>query len=154
MNKEKVVLFTRLSIIGILLCGIAICFYFFPTYILSDISLNRNEKIILLTFYELLSLPCFYLLVTFWTITFKMIDDNQFSDNVAKTVKKDALILLSCSLILFLGNIIFSIININILTLFNIILSIIGFFLSVLLAIGSYYIKKAAFLKEETDGLI
>lgn len=154
MENNKIITITRICLIAILFCGLISCIYFYPTYILNNKLINDSSKMYLIIFYEIISVPCFYLLFDFWSITNKMKNDDQFSYSVAKNIKKDSIILFTSSIVLLIGNIIFSIININVLSLYNIVLVLIAFFASIFLAILSYYISKAAFLKEETDGLI
>lgn len=109
-----------------------------------------------LSFIWIDAFPCFAALILGFKVGRAIVKDMVFTVKVSKWLKSAAFLVLSSVFILFIGNIMFSRLNLTmaVIVIGSFIMEIIGFCIAIILAVLSLYVKKAAKLKEEVDGTI
>lgn len=163
MTAKSLSFWVRFSIVIIALCGLTVCALWYPySFSLIKIGLLGSELSELtsiqswglLSFYWAVSIPCFVILIIAWKISVYIKTEQLFTIKVANMIKLCALILLIDLGIFLIGNIIFLLLKINDFAIIYFFLIIGGLVLSILLSVLSYYIAKAAELKEISDGTV
>ena len=163
MTAKSLFFWVRFSIVIIALCGLTVCALWYPySFSLIKIGLLGSELSELtsiqswglLSFYWAVSIPCFVILIIAWKISVYIKTEQLFTIKVANMIKLCALILLIDLGIVLIGNIIFLLLKINDFAIIYFFLIIGGLVLSILLSVLSYYVAKAAELKEISDGTV
>ena len=163
MTAKSLFFWVRFSIVIIALCGLTVCALWYPySFSLIKIGLLASELSELtsiqswglLSFYWAVSIPCFVILIIAWKISVYIKTEQLFTIKVANMIKLCALILLIDLGIFLIGNIIFLLLKINDFAIIYFFLIIGGLVLSILLSVLSYYVAKAAELKEISDGTV
>lgn len=163
MTAKSLFFWVRFSIVIIALCGLTVCALWYPySFSLIKIGLLGSELSELtsiqswglLSFYCAVSIPCFVILIIAWKISVYIKTEQLFTIKVANMIKLCALILLIDLGIFLIGNIIFLLLKINDFAIIYFFLIIGGLVLSILLSVLSYYVAKAAELKEISDGTV
>ena len=163
MTAKSLFFWVRFSIVIIALCGLTVCALWYPySFSLIKIGLLGSElseltsiqRWGLLSFYWAVSIPCFVILIIAWKISVYIKTEQLFTIKVANMIKLCALILLIDLGIFLIGNIIFLLLKINDFAIIYFFLIIGGLVLSILLSVLSYYVAKAAELKEISDGTV
>ncbi len=163
MTAKSLFFWVRFSIVIIALCGLTVCALWYPySFSLIKIGLLGSELSELtsiqswglLSFYWAVSIPCFVILIIAWKISVYIKTEQLFTIKVANMIKLCALILLIDLGIFLIGNIIFLLLKINDFAIIYFFLIIGGLVLSILLSVLSYYVAKAAELKEVSDGTV
>ncbi len=163
MTAKSLFFWVRFSIVIIALCGLTVCALWYPySFSLIKIGLLGSELSELtsiqswglLSFYWAVSIPCFVILIIAWKISVYIKTEQLFTIKVANMIKLCALILLIDLGIFLIGNIIFLLLKINDFAIIYFFLIIGGLVLSILLSVLSYYVAKAAELKEISDGTV
>lgn len=163
MTAKSLFFWVRFSIVIIELCGLTVCALWYPySFSLIKIGLLGSELSELtsiqswglLSFYWAVSIPCFVILIIAWKISVYIKTEQLFTIKVANMIKLCALILLIDLGIFLIGNIIFLLLKINDFAIIYFFLIIGGLVLSILLSVLSYYVAKAAELKEISDGTV
>lgn len=163
MTAKSLFFWVRFSIVIIALCGLTVCALWYPySFSLIKIGLLGSELSELtsiqswglLSFYWAVSIPCFVILIIAWKISVYIKTEQLFTIKVANMIKLCALILLIDLGIFLIGNIIFLLLKINDFAIIYFFLIIGGLVLSILLSVLSYYVVKAAELKEISDGTV
>ena len=157
MNEKKLTILMRVAILLIGLCGVAICLFWLPMSSgkgAATFSWDELQKVQVWTQYAfqwLISLPCFWLLITAWKITGDMQRGRLFTEENVRLVKKSTVILLVDILLYLAGNIIFAVLGWNEWFILQLFAAIVGLIIAILLFILSQYLMKAAVLQEESD---
>ncbi|NLD47116.1 MAG: DUF2975 domain-containing protein, partial [Clostridiaceae bacterium] len=109
-----------------------------------------------LMFAWLIALPCFAVLVYVWKVSGAVKKDTVFTILTAKWVKMGAVLLLFDASLLFIGNVILLLLDMNHpgILLLSIIGDIFIVALALLAAVLSRYLTKAAVLQEESEGTL
>ena len=163
MTAKSLFFWVRFSIVIIALCGLTVCALWYPySFSLIKIGLLGSELSELtsiqswglLSFYWAVSIPCFVILIIAWKISVYIKTEQLFTIKVANMIKLCALILLIDLGIFLIGNIIFLLLKINDFAIIYFFLIIGGLVLSILLSVLSYYVAKAAELKEVSVGTV
>lgn len=163
MTAKSLFFWVRFSIVIIALCGLTVCALWYPySFSLIKIGLLGSELSELtsiqswglLSFYWAVSIPCFVILIIAWKISVYIKTEQLFTIKVANMIKLCALILLIDLGIFLIGNIIFLLLKINDFAIIYFFLIIGGLVLFILLSVLSYYVAKAAELKEISDGTV
>ena len=163
MPAKSLFFWVCFSIVIIALCGLTVCALWYPySFSLIKIGLLGSELSELtsiqswglLSFYWAVSIPCFVILIIAWKISVYIKTEQLFTIKVANMIKLCALILLIDLGIFLIGNIIFLLLKINDFAIIYFFLIIGGLVLSILLSVLSYYVAKAAELKEISDGTV
>jgi hypothetical protein len=149
----------RVSVIAAAICGLFLCLYVIPSWGWSIIVTNPELSGWFwpwLIFAWLVALPCFAILVFVWKVSGAVIRETVFTFQTAKWVKTGAVLLLSDVVLLFVGNILLLLFNINHpgILLLSVIGDIFAVALALLAAVLSRYLTKAAVLQEESEGTL
>ena len=159
MSSKSLRKLVRTATIIVAICGATACFYFLPiigahmAVIYPHLAHNYYPWLI---FLWITAAPCFAFLVLIWKLSSLMRRELIFTLKTARMVKICAVILF-CDIIFFvLGNIVFLILGMNhpVVLLLSVIIAIFVLVITVLVAILSRYLTKAATLQEEVDSTI
>jgi hypothetical protein len=149
----------RVSVIATAICGLFLCIYVIPSF---GQSINYTYPEFSswfwpwLIFTWLVALPCFAILVFVWKVSGAVMRETVFTLQTAKWVKMGALLLLSEAVLLFVGNVLLMLLNMNHpgVLLLSIIGDIFVIALALLASVLSRYLTKAAVLQEESEGTL
>jgi hypothetical protein len=149
----------RISVILTAICGLFLCLYVIPSWGESIIYANPEFSSWFwpwLVFSWLVALPCFIILVFVWKVSGAVTQETVFTALTAKWVKMGAILLLSDAVFLFVGNIVLFLFGMNHpgMLLLSIMGGLFAVALSLLAAVLSRYLTKAAVLQEECAGTI
>jgi len=149
----------RISVIATAIAGLFICIYIIPFWGWSIINANPEFSGWFwpwLIFSWLVALPCFIVLVYVWKVSGSVIRETVFTFLTAKWVKMGAVLLLLDAALIFIGNVVLLLLNMNHpgVLLLSIIGDIFVIALALLAAVLSRYLTKAAVLQEESEGTI
>ncbi|OQB20507.1 MAG: hypothetical protein BWY11_02347 [Firmicutes bacterium ADurb.Bin182] len=149
----------RISVAAVIISGLFLCLYVVPAWGRSIIDANPEFSGWYwpwLIFAWLIALPCFAVLVFVWKVSGAVTNDTVFTVLTAKWVKAGAVLLLYDAVLLFTGNIVLLLLDMN--HPGFLLLSVIGVIfivaLALLAAVLSRYLTKAAVLQEESEGTI
>ena len=149
----------RIAVIAAGACSLFLCIYVIPSWGRSMIQANPEFSTWFwpwFLFAWLVTLPCFAVLVFIWKVSGAVIRDTVFTVITAKWVKIGAILVLLDAALLFIGNIVLLLLNMNHPGV--LLLSTIGVIflvaLALLAAVLSRYLTKAAVLQEECEGTI
>jgi hypothetical protein len=149
----------RTSTIAAAICGLFLCSFVIPSWG-GDI-LAANPELSgwfwpWLIFAWASSVPCFAILFFVWKVSGAVIEETVFTAKTAKWVKTGALLLLSDSAFVFVGNVVLLLLNMNHpgVLLLCVMGDIFAFALGLLAAVLSRYLAKAAALQEESEGTL
>lgn len=159
MSSRTLGYLMRISVILTTISGLFLSLYVIPTWGKSIIYANPEYSSWFwpwLLFSWLVALPCFVILVFVWKVSGAVMQETVFTALTAKWVKMGAILLLSDAVFLFVGNIAMFLFGMNHPGV--LLLSIMGgggaVALSLLAAVLSRYLTKAAVLQEECAGTI
>ena len=149
----------KISVIAAAVCGLFLCLFVIPSWGRGIIWANPEFSDWFwpwLIFTWLVALPCFAILVYIWKVSCAVIDDTVFNIRTAKWVKTGAILLLSDAALLFIGNVVLLLLDMNYpgVLLFSVIGDIFAVALALLAAVLSRYLTKAAVLQEESEGTL
>jgi len=149
----------RVSVIAAAICGLFLCLYVIPSLGQSIIFTYPEFDSWFwpwLIFVWLLALPCFAILVFIWNVSGAIIGETVFTLQTAKWVKMGAILLLTDAVLLFVGNVLLLLLNMNHpgVLLLSVIGDIFAIGLAQLAAVLSRYLTKAAVLQEESEGTL
>lgn len=147
------------SVIAAAICGLIICAFVIPFW---------GEEIIVanpefgnwfwpwLIFAWIIAVPCFVILIFIWKVSSAVINETVFTIKTARWVKTGAVLLFCDVALLFFGNVILFLCNMNHpgILLLSLIAVIFAVALALLAAVLSRYITKAAILQEESEGTL
>lgn len=166
MNEKKIAWLLRIAIICIGLFGIAVCAFWWPfsisltsevglAYDKADVTVAETVEFwVQFIFYEAVSIPCFVILIIAWLVTIR-ISRGKFLDlNTCRLINIAAKILYIDLIIFLIGNVIFRILEWNVYAVVYYLLAAVGLAMAICMTAVSYYVRKSAQLKEETEGLI
>lgn len=163
MDSTKINIVLRISIIIIALCGVAMCAFWYPFSVsLTTMgtvnaapTLEQNIQIwAQLSFYWLVSIPCFFVLVLMWYFTTALKKEGFFSNKVIKIIRIEILTLLVDVVIFLIGNIVFVILGWNDFAIIYFLITVIGLVVVGLLYVFINIIKKGIEMQEEIEGTI
>ena len=167
MNDKKISWMLRSAIILVGIFGVAICAFWWPfsasmtTFgINTIIDMDRvtgaqlAEFWVQFAFYQVVSLPCFAILVLAWLVTNRIFKGQFFELGTAKLIRTASLILYIDLLIFFIGNLVFMFLKWNDFAIIYYFLGAIGVAVALCMSVIAYYVKKSAELKEETEGIV
>jgi len=149
----------RAAVIIVAMCGIVVCCYILPS--LGRIIRDSNPEYASfyypwLIFLWVTIMPCFVILVFIWRVSTAIKLDTVFTFKTASFFTT-CTVILSCDVVFFfIGNIVFLLLGLNhVWILFlSLIAGIFGITLTVLMALFSRYLTKAAALQEEVDSIV
>lgn len=149
----------RVSVAAAAISGLFLLIYVIPSWGYSIIDANSEFSGWFwpwLIFMWLVALPCFAVLVYVWKVSGAVIKETVFTFLTAKWVKMGAILLLFDAALLFVGNIVLLLLNMNHpgILLLSVIGDIFIIALALLAAVLSRYLTKAAILQEESEGTI
>jgi len=159
MSSRTLGNFMRVSVIAVALSGLFLCIYVIPSWGWSIISENPEFSGWFwpwLIFLWLVALPCFAVLVFVWKVSGAVMKDTVFTFLTAKWVKMGAVLLLFDAALLFIGNVILLLLDMNHpgILLLSIIGNIFVVASALLASVLSRYLTKASVLQEEIEGTI
>ena len=167
MDDKRVAWLLRSAIILVGIFGIAVCAFWWPfsisatTYgINTIIDMDRVTQAQIVefwlqfVFYQVVSLPCFAILVFAWLVTNRIYKGQFFNLDTAKLIRIASWILYIDLLIFFIGNLIFMFMKWNDFAIIYYFLGAIGVAVALCMSVIAYYVKKSAILKEETEGIV
>ena len=149
----------KISVLIATIGGLFVCIYVIPSFGKSIISAYPEFSGWYwpwLIFAWLVSIPCFILLVYVWKVSDSIKNETVFTIKTAKMVRTGVVLLLSDAALLFGGNIILLLFNMNhpSIVLLSIVIAVIEVVVSLFGEIIYQYLIKAAILKEESEGTI
>lgn len=149
----------KISVLIATIGGLFVCIYVIPSFGKSIISAYPEFSGWYwpwLIFAWLVSIPCFILLVYVWKVSDRIKNETVFTIKTAKMVRTGVVLLLSDAALLFGGNIILLLFNMNhpSIVLLSIVIAVIEVVVSLFGEIIYQYLIKAAILKEESEGTI
>ena len=160
MTEKILSRWVRLVIILIAISGVLSCSLWVPIRIGGwsfngqQVAIKGVELWVQFVFHWIVSLPCFWILTVAWRITTDMKNDLLFTMENSVRVKHAAQELFVSVLVFLVGNVIFAILKWNSVLMTNCFVAVLGMVMSVLFAVLSYYLYRAAELQEECDGTI
>jgi len=149
----------KISVIAAAVCGLFLCIVVIPSFgkdILWAYPEFSDWFWPWLIFAWLAAVPCFAILVYVWKVAGAVSHDTVFTLKSAKWVKTGAILLLSDAAFLFFGNVLLLLLGMNHpgVLLYSFIGEIFAVVLSLLAAVLSRYLTKAAVLQEESEGTL
>ncbi len=149
----------RISVIAAAISGLFLCIYVIPSWGWSIINSNPEFSGWFwpwLMFVWIIALPCFAVLVFVWKVSGAVTKDTVFTILTAKWVKTGAVLLLFDAALLFIGNVLLLLLDMNHpgILLLSIIGDIFVVTLAFLAAVLSRYLTKASVLQEESEGTL
>lgn len=151
MTEKSLCFWVRCAIIAVALFGLAICAVWIPISVVNmPIALRWIQRV----FYWLTSAPCFAVLVLGWLVTMQMKKGEFFREKTAKLIQLATVILFVDIIVFFAGTLIFFLLDWNGLLFLYSLVSVVGMFVVLFLAVVSHYVSKAAVLQEESEGTI
>ncbi len=156
MTQKSLSLWMKTIVIMLGICGV-ILFGFTAPFIGLDFAHNYPEYAYCfapwLVFLLITAIPCYSVLVLAWKIATSISKDSAFTDKNSVRLKNVSILSLLTSAYMFLGNVIFLVLNMNHPSIFLAIclLVFVGVAISVASAVLSYLVKKAAKLQEDSD---
>ena len=156
MTQISFSLWMKTIVIMLGICGV-ILFGFTAPFIGLDFAHNYPEYAYCFTpwlvFLLITAIPCYNVLVLAWKIATSISKDSAFTDKNSVRLKNVSILSLLTSAYMFLGNVIFLVLNMNHPSIFLAICLIVfvGVAISVASAVLSYLVKKAAKLQEDSD---
>ena len=165
MNDKKVAWLLRIAIILVGIFGVAVCAFWWPfsismtaVGISPDLgSITQAQSVEFYTqfvFYEVVSLPCFAILVFAWLVTNRVFKGQFFELATAKLIRIASWILYIELFIFFIGNLVFMFLKWNDFATMYYFLGAIGVAVALCMSVIAHYVEKSARLKEETEGII
>lgn len=153
----------RLAIAIFFLCGILVCFIWYPfsislsvigTVNVQPTTIQNIQMWTQLVFYWFVSIPCFVILIIIWLVA-GSIKKNQVYERKNIYYIKVSLTILFLDLIIYLiGNIIFLILGWNDFAIVYFIIFLIGVAILALIKVLEKYFKDAIIMHDDTEGLI
>jgi len=159
MSSKALCNLVRTAVIMIAICGLVACCYILPV-LGSDMKRNNPEYAHFffpwLIFLWMTIIPCFVILVFIWKVSTAIKFDTVFTLQTASYFATCTVILICDIVFFFVGNIVFMMLGLNHvgLILLSLIASIFGVTLTVLMALFSRYLTKAAALQEEANSIV
>lgn len=149
----------RVSVIAAAICGLFLCLYVIPSWGQSIVFTNPEFSGWLwpwLIFTWLIALPCFAILAFVWKVSGAVMSETVFTLQTAKWVKMGAVLLLADSALIFVGNVLLLLLNMNHpgVLLLSIMGDIFVIALALFASVLSRYLTKAAVLQEESEGTL
>lgn len=156
MEQKNLAKWLKLILIGIGICGLIVYAVIIPMYGMSLKSLYpefANRYWTWLIFLWISSIPCFAVLYFAWKISTNIGKDQTFTRKNAFSLKKIAIISASDAGYFFIGNLILLFSNMSHPSVMIASLGVVflGVAVSVVSAVLSYLVKKAAILQEQSD---
>lgn len=149
----------RVSVIVAAICGLFLCLYIIPLWGQSIIFTNPEFESWFwpwLIFTWLVALPCFAILFFVWKVSGAVMRETVFTIQTARWVKMGAVLLLSDAILVFVGNVLMLLLNMNHPGV--LLLSVVGVIFVIALALFasvlSRYLTKASVLQEESEGTL
>lgn len=159
MSSKTLGTLMRVSVIAAAISGLFICTYAVPSWGKSIIYAYPEFSGWFwpwLIFAWIVAIPCFIVLVYVWKVSGAVKQETVFTILTARWVKMGALLVLLDAAILFVGNIVLLLLNMNHPGV--LLLSVIGVFfiiaLALFAAVLARYLTKAAVLQEESEGIL
>jgi hypothetical protein len=149
----------RASVIAATICGLFLCLYIIPSWGQSITFTNPEFSGWFwpwLIFTWLIALPCFAILGFVWKVSGSVMGETVFTIQTARWVKMGAVLLLSDAILIFVGNVLLLLLNMNHpgVLLLSIIGDIFVIALALFASVLSRYLTKAAVLQEESEGTL
>ena len=159
MSSKVLCNLVRTAVIMVAICGIIVCYYLLPslgTFIKDNNPGYANFYFPWLIFLWVTIVPGFVVLVFIWKVSTAIKLDTVFTLKTASFFSKCTVILFCDVVFFFAGNIVFLMLGLNhVFILFlSLIAGIFGITLTVLMALFSRYLTKAATLQEEVDSIV
>lgn len=156
MKQESLAKWLKGIIIGVFICGLILCIYALPVLGEEIVSQNRELEHYYLPWLILLwiaSFPCYIVLILGWKVAGEIGADRSFSHKNAKLLKYVSVLALADAVFFFGGNILYLILGINHpgVVLISCAVVFIGIAISVVAALISHLIYKAAYMQEENE---
>lgn len=159
MSSKTLGSLMRVSVISAAMCGLFLCAYVIPYWGAGMIAANPEFNGWFwswLVFAWVFATPCFVILFFIWKVAGAVKNETVFTVQTAKWVKTGAMLLLCDAAFLFIGNVVLLLLNMNHpgVLLLSVIGNIFAVALSLLAAVLSRYLTKAAVLQEESEGTL
>ncbi len=156
MTNKSLAKWMKAILITFVLCGLVVFAFVVPFVGLSLVEEYPEFSSWFapwLVFLELTALPCYAVLVLGWKISVSIADDKAFCIDNSDRLKAIAIISLVTSLYNFVGHFVFLILNMSHFSVFavSLVITFFGVAISVVSAVLSYYVRRAAKLQEEND---
>ena len=163
MEINKITLLFRVSLIIVAVFGILICALWYPFTIsltsfgIVDYSPTVEQVTrfwVTLSFYWVVSVPCFVVLFILWKISIYLKKNDFFTNNVVVLMKRIVFILLIDLFIFLIGNVVFLLLKWNDFAIIYFMITVLGLVVICFLYVGIIIIKKGIELKEDLEGTI
>ena len=163
MKINKITLLFRVSLIIVAVFGILICALWYPFTIsltsfgIVDYSPTVEQVTrfwVTLSFYWVVSVPCFVVLFILWKISIYLKKNDFFTNNVVVLMKRIIFILLIDLFIFLIGNVVFLLLKWNDFAIIYFMITVLGLVFICFLYVGIIIIKKEIELKEDLEGTI
>lgn len=156
MEQRTLVQWLKFLVIFAAVCGGALCLGVLPQmgkYLVSLYPEFAYAYVPWLVFLWILAIPCFGALVLAWKIFANIQKDCSFCMENAEHLQKISYLAAADSAVLFLGNILFLVLNMNhpAVLLGSLLVVAVGIAASVASAVLSHLVRKAAMLQEQSD---
>lgn len=163
MSEKRIRFSVKFMIAVVFLCGAAVCVLWYPFSIsLTSVGVTadsvtkaqRTEFWTQLLFYWSVSIPCFLVLIIAWRLPMFRKTGASFSFKDAKRLRIISGILYADCVVFFIGNLVFTLLKWNDFAMIYIIVLAAGLASAAGFTVLSYYVKKAAELREENESYI
>ncbi len=156
MKQKSLANWLRAVLIGVGLCGVLLYALIVP--MLSESMVERypefsDAKWPWLGLIWLTAIPCFLALISAWRIAVNIGSDRSFSAENAALLKRIAILAGGDAALLFLGNLIYLLLDMNhpSILLLSLFIEFVGIAVSVVAAALSHLVMKASALQEQSD---
>lgn len=156
MSQKGLANSLKAIIIGLVICGLSIYFYFLPVWgvaLVGDFPEYAKAYWPWLIILWISAIPCYLVLLCGWRISSEIGKDNSFSNINAQMLKRIALLAAMDSVYIFIaGGIMFALrMSTGIVEILILFLVFAGIVITVAAAALSHLVYKAAAMKEEND---
>lgn len=158
MKSSLIAVLVRVVIILFAVCGVVVCAFWYPFSISLSVmgivdavpTIAQNVQMwTQISFYWLVSLPCFAILVLVWMMTNSIKKEAFFNCRNIKLTKISAVILFADLAVFLIGNVVFLILGWNDFAIIYFTLFAIGLGVAILFKVFEQYLKKVVKMKEE-----
>ncbi|MDE6276227.1 MAG: hypothetical protein K2M75_06805 [Clostridia bacterium] len=154
MDDKKVSWILRSAIILVGIFGVAVCAFWWPFSIsLTAVGIAQDnppitsaqsiEFWVQFVFYQLVSLPCFAILVLAWLVTNRIYAGEFLHLSTFKLIKTASLILFIDLVVYFIGNLVFTFLKWNDFAIIYYFLGAIGVAVALCMSVIAHFIKKS-----------
>ena len=159
MSSKTLAIFMKIVVVLSALFGLLVCIILIPSIgneVIGAYPEFSSWYWPWIAFAWIFSVPCFVILVDIWIVSDSVKDDTVFTLKTAKTIRSAVILLITDAAILFTGNVVLLMVNMNhpSVMLISFVVAIAEIIAALFAEILTRYITKASLLQEESDGTI